>query len=131
MAHLDLTCTRILGRAQVEEFVAACKYPPQGSRSFGPGRGHFVSPYVSTHVPRWCFAFHCGCSCLIARVYLRMMCEVHALLCGCDSFRNYREIANDSIATLAMIETRKAIDNLHKIVAVKGLDAVFIGTYIL
>jgi 2-keto-3-deoxy-L-rhamnonate aldolase RhmA len=55
---------------------------------------------------------------------------VHALLCGFGSVRNYREIANDSIATLAMIETRKAIDNLHKIVAVKGLDAVFIGTFI-
>lgn len=50
---------------------------------------------------------------------------------GLTLFRNYREIANDSIATLAMIETRKAIDNLHKIVAVKGLDAVFIGTCIL
>lgn len=54
---------------------------------------------------------------------------MRALPCRFGSFRNYREIANDSIATLAMIETRKAIDNLHKIVAVKGLDAVFIGTF--
>lgn len=33
----------LLCLAQVEEFVSACKYPPEGSRSYGPGRGHFVS----------------------------------------------------------------------------------------
>jgi 4-hydroxy-2-oxoheptanedioate aldolase len=35
--------------------------------------------------------------------------------------------ANDHIATLAMIETREAIDNLDEIVKVDGLDGVFIG----
>ena len=31
---------------EVREFVAACKYPPQGKRSFGPGRCAFASRFV-------------------------------------------------------------------------------------
>lgn len=32
-------CPMISTRAQAEAFVAACRYPPHGSRSFGPARG--------------------------------------------------------------------------------------------
>ena len=35
--------------------------------------------------------------------------------------------ANDTILTLAMIETKKAVDNLDKILRVEGLDAIFVG----
>lgn len=40
---------------------------------------------------------------------------------------DYRQKANETILTIAMIETRKALDNLKEIVATPGLDAVFIG----
>ena len=32
-------CPMVSTRAQAEAFVAACRYPPTGSRSFGPARG--------------------------------------------------------------------------------------------
>ncbi len=32
-------CPMISTPAQAQEFVSACRYPPQGSRSFGPARG--------------------------------------------------------------------------------------------
>ena len=35
--------------------------------------------------------------------------------------------ANETILTLAMIETKKALENLKEILSVEGLDAVFVG----
>ena len=49
---------------------------------------------------------------------------VRALLYGGP---DYPERANDTIVVFAMIETRVALDNLDEILAVKGLDAVYIG----
>lgn len=46
-----------------------------------------------------------------------------ALAYGAD----YAKHANDRIVTLAMIETREALDALDDILAVDGLDAVYIG----
>jgi len=40
---------------------------------------------------------------------------------------DYFKHANQTIVTLAMIETRQAVDNLAEIVSVPGLDAVYIG----
>ena len=40
---------------------------------------------------------------------------------------DYAQHANETILTFAMIETQKALDNLDDIVAVEGLDAVFVG----
>lgn len=40
---------------------------------------------------------------------------------------DYQEQAKTRIATLAMIETREALDNLDDILTVEGLDAVYIG----
>ena len=68
-----------------EMFVSFCRYAPQGTRSFGPGRA--------------------------------------ALYAGND----YAMQANETILTLAMIETQKALDNLKGILTVEGLDAVFVG----
>lgn len=80
-----IICPMINTREDAERFVGACRYPPDGYRSFGPYR---------------------------ARIYG-----------GAD----YAEHANDEIITMAMIETREALDNLDEILAVPGLDAVFVG----
>ena len=40
---------------------------------------------------------------------------------------DYARHANDTIIVFAMIETRQALDNLDEILAVGGLDAVYIG----
>ena len=40
---------------------------------------------------------------------------------------DYPKYANDTIVTFAMIETAKALDNLDEILAVEGLDAIYIG----
>ena len=72
-------------RAEAEQAVAACRYPPQGNRSFGPIRA--------------------------------------ALYGG----RGYAMQANGEIACIAMIETAEGIENVAEIVAVPGLDGVYIG----
>jgi len=40
---------------------------------------------------------------------------------------DYPQHANQTIVTLAMIETAKAVDNLDEILSVEGLDAIYIG----
>ena len=49
---------------------------------------------------------------------------VRALLYG---GADYPQQANDSIVTFAMIETAAALDQLDEILAVEGLDAIYIG----
>ena len=78
-------CPMINTREDAERFVSYCRYAPQGTRSFGPGRAVLYS--------------------------------------GND----YAMQANETILTLAMIETQKALDNLDGILKVDGLDAVFVG----
>jgi len=78
-------CPMINTREDAERFVSYCRYAPQGTRSFGPGRA--------------------------------------VLYAGND----YAMQANESILTLAMIETQKALNNLDGILAVEELDAVFVG----
>jgi 4-hydroxy-2-oxoheptanedioate aldolase len=46
-----------------------------------------------------------------------------AVYAGAD----YAQNANDTIVTLAMVETQPALDNLQEILAVPGLDGVFVG----
>ena len=41
--------------------------------------------------------------------------------------QDYTDHANETVVTMAMIETRQALENLDEILAVKGLDAVFVG----
>jgi 4-hydroxy-2-oxoheptanedioate aldolase len=65
--------------------VAACRYAPAGSRSYGPTRA--------------------------------------PLYAGADYF----EHANEEVACIPMIETRTALDRLDDILAVPGIDAVYVG----
>ena len=80
-----IICPMINTRADAERFVGACRYPPEGYRSFGPFRA--------------------------------------TLYGGAD----YARHANEAVITMAMIETREALENLDDIMRVPGLDAVFVG----
>ena len=40
---------------------------------------------------------------------------------------DYTDHADETVVTMAMIETREALDNLDEILGVEGLDAVFVG----
>lgn len=65
--------------------VAACRYFPDGGRSYGPSRANWYS--------------------------------------GADYF----EHANEEVACVPMIETAQAVDRLDEILAVPGIDAVYVG----
>jgi 4-hydroxy-2-oxoheptanedioate aldolase len=49
---------------------------------------------------------------------------IRALLYGGGDYPKY---ANDTIVVFAMIETKRALDNLDDILSVEGLDAIYIG----
>jgi 4-hydroxy-2-oxoheptanedioate aldolase len=72
-------------RADAERFAGACRYVPDGYRSFGP---------------------------------------VRALLYG---GADYPAHANDTVVTMAMIETQEAVDNVDEIMSVEEIDAIYIG----
>jgi 4-hydroxy-2-oxoheptanedioate aldolase len=78
-------CPMINTGQEAERFVGACRYPPEGYRSYGPFRA--------------------------------------SLYAGAD----YAEGANETVVTMAMIETAEALRNLDDIMGVPGLDAVFVG----
>jgi 4-hydroxy-2-oxoheptanedioate aldolase len=78
-------CPMINTREEAEAFVGACRYPPEGYRSYGPYR---------------------------------------ATLYG---GQDYTDHANETVVTMAMIETQEALENLDEILGVQGLDAVFVG----
>lgn len=80
-----IICPMISTAQDAADLVAACRYPPDGSRSFGPARGMLYG--------------------------------------GSD----YLDKANEEIVVLAMIETREGLDNLDSILAVKGLDGIYVG----
>ena len=48
-------------------------------------------------------------------------------ICAAIKYPNYFQNANDSVITLAMIETKQAYDELEKILAVNELDGIFVG----
>jgi len=78
-------CPSIDTPAMARDFVAACRYPATGLRSFGPARG--------------------------------------ALYGGAD----YVDHANDTVLTIAMIESMEALENLDAILDTPGLDGIYIG----
>ena len=80
-----IICPMINSKKECEKFVQACRYSPNGYRSFGPTR---------------------------------------AIIYG---GKDYAIKANEEIITMAMIETKEAVDNLDDILSVKGLDAIYIG----
>jgi len=71
--------------AQCEAAVAACRYAPDGSRSYGPSRVIGVE--------------------------------------GADYFQH----ANNDVSCIPMIETEEALTNLDDILAVPGVDAIYVG----
>jgi 4-hydroxy-2-oxoheptanedioate aldolase len=80
-----IVCPMINNREEAEKFVGACRYFPQGYRSYGPARA--------------------------------------AMYSGGD----YASEANDTIITMAMIETLASLDNLDEIMSTDGLDAIYVG----
>lgn len=78
-------CPMINSAEDAAAFVAATRYPPLGSRSFGPIRA--------------------------------------TLYAGSD----YAAEADRTLVRFAMIETRRALDDLDDILSVDGLDAVYVG----
>ena len=90
MHYLDagsygVICPMISTAADAAALVSACRYPPRGTRSFGPARG--------------------------------------LLYGGSD----YRVGADEAIIVLAMIETVEGLTNLDAILAIPGLDGVYVG----
>lgn len=71
--------------AEATAAVAACRYFPAGSRSFGPTRAAYYA--------------------------------------GADYFAD----ANNQVACIPMIETKQAVERLDDILAVPGIDAVYVG----
>ena len=49
------------------------------------------------------------------------------MLGGFPDMNSYLRDANDMTVTIAMIETREALDNVEAIAAVKGIDVLFVG----
>jgi 4-hydroxy-2-oxoheptanedioate aldolase len=80
-----IICPMINSKEECEKFVGACRYTPEGYRSFGPVR---------------------------ANIY------------GGSDYSNH---ANEEIITMAMIETKQAVENLDSILSVEGLDSIYIG----
>lgn len=80
-----IICPMISTASDARALVEACRYPPEGTRSFGPARG--------------------------------------LLYGGAD----YLAGANREIVVLAMIETGKGLANVEAIVAVPGIDGVYVG----
>lgn len=70
---------------EAEAAVRACRYFPQGARSYGPTRASYYA--------------------------------------GADYFGG----ANKEIACIPMIETKQAVERLDDILAVPGIDAVYVG----
>jgi len=70
---------------QAKAAVQACRYPPEGARSFGPLRA------------------------------------------AMQEGPGYFAVANDEVACIPMIETAAAIESLDDILAVPGIDAVYVG----
>ncbi|WP_299610330.1 aldolase/citrate lyase family protein [uncultured Tateyamaria sp.] len=78
-------CPMISTPDQAARFVAACRYPPVGNRSFGPARGKLYG--------------------------------------GPDYF----DAANEEILAVPMIETAEALENIDAILAVPGVDMIYVG----
>lgn len=78
-------CPGVDSAEQAAAFVAACRYPPQGVRSYGPSRG--------------------------------------LLYGGAD----YLDHADDTVLTWAMVESAAGLSDLDRLLAVEGLDGIYVG----
>ena len=82
---MGIICPMVNTPEDAQHFVNACRYSPQGKRSFGPIRASVIH--------------------------------------GAE----YHQHANDSILTIAMIETKQGLDNLDAILDIDTLDGIFVG----
>lgn len=82
---LGIICPMVNNADEAQRFVAACRYPPRGIRSYGPTRA--------------------------------------TLVYGTD----YGTQADNTVLTMAMIETQAGLENLDAILEVKELDGIFVG----
>ena len=89
LGALGVLVPMVRSAADVEEIVLATRFPPAGTRGFGPLR---ASRY------------------------------------GLDN-RDYLARANENIITAVIVETREALAAIEEIVAVPGLDVVFLGLF--
>lgn len=80
-----IICPMISTPEQAAALVAACRYPPFGTRSFGPSRG---------------------------------------LLYG---GKDYVARANETVMAIPMIETAEAVERIDEILAVDGVDMIYVG----
>ena len=78
-------CPMISTPEQAAELVSACRYPPVGTRSFGPSRG--------------------------------------LLYGGAD----YVAKADETVMVIPMIETAEAVERIEEILAVEGIDMIYVG----
>lgn len=84
-----IICPMVDSVDEARAFVAACRYPPSGNRSFGPTRA--------------------------------------ALAMRAASSAAYAASANGEILCFAMIETASGLAALDDILAVEGLDGIYVG----
>ena len=89
MGALGIVIPMVKTADEAQAIVSATRYPPQGTRSFGPLRAS------------------------------------HYSLDNEDYFNR----ANDNILVVFILETREAVENLEAIMAVPGLDALYLGPF--
>jgi 4-hydroxy-2-oxoheptanedioate aldolase len=78
-------CPMVNTEKEARDLVSFCRYPPHGTRSFGPIRSGIYGAAGDTAA------------------------------------------ANEDVLVIPMIETKTAVENLEAIVAVPGVDAIYIG----
>lgn len=84
-----IICPMINSADEAQAFVSACRYPPQGIRSFGPTRAGLATAAASS--------------------------------------ADYAGEADENVLTFAMIETADGLKTLKDILAVPGLDGIYVG----
>jgi 4-hydroxy-2-oxoheptanedioate aldolase len=89
MGALGIVVPMVHSAAEVDAIVCATRYPPQGTRSFGPLR---ASRYTLDN-------------------------------------QDYFTRVNDNVLVVCILETKEAVDHLEDILAVPGIDALFLGPF--
>lgn len=113
MQAVTTTGTTVLARVPWNEPGIIMKLLDAGS--FG-----IICPMINTRAEAEAFVG----ACRYAPVGYRSFGPVRAgWVHGADYFKN----ANDTVLAIAMIETKKAMDNLEDILTVPGLDGIYVG----
>jgi len=94
--------------------------PAQIMRLLDAGAYGIICPMINTQAEAEAFVGACRYPPLGFRSLGPTRASVYA---GAD----YAQHANDTIVTLAMVETQQALDNLVDILSTPGLDGVFVG----